>query len=106
MAGITGGFFGTLLSWLTNSIYKIRTEQYCDRRIVDGLLISMAMGLFAGGFALGYVLFDASILEDDNSVESTFISIFLTTFFSISIDTLLGIVKQASSRLFGSKDID
>ena len=64
MAGILGGFLGTLLSWLTNSIYRIFTGEYRDRRMLDGLLISMAMGLFTGSLALGTILFDASRLED------------------------------------------
>ena len=101
IASVSGGFLGTLLSWLTNTICKKRTE-HCDCwYIIDRLLVSIAMSLVAGGLVFGFSLFYTVSIED-NSIETTFLLSFLTLFFSGSIDTLLRLAKQASSILKGA----
>ena len=103
IAGISGGFLGTLLSWLTNFVYKMFAQENRDRRyLIEGVIISIAMGLVAGGLVFGFSLFDTVSFEDD-SIKYTFISLFLSCFFSGSIDTLLELLKQASSILNSNK---
>ena len=104
IAGTFGGFLGTLLSWITNTIYKKRTEHRDRRSLINGLLISIAMGFVAGGAVFGFSLFETVSIED-NSIGTTFSILFLSSFFSGSADTLLEVVKQASS-IFNSNKSD
>ena len=102
IAGGLGGFLGTLLAWLINYVYKIQTDENGDRRfILDGILVSLAMGLVGAGLACGLSVFENNAMED-NSIRTTFILMSWTTLVSGSLDTSLSLVKKASSAIFNS----
>ncbi|MEO0834837.1 MAG: hypothetical protein AAFY16_02370 [Cyanobacteria bacterium J06642_3] len=107
IASIAGGFFGTLLSWLTNFVYKTRLEEYDHRPILEGLLISIAMGLTTGGLFFGCSLFDSSIQDD--GIRTIFIFCFLICLFSGSVDIvdiLIKLAQQARAAILPSKDTE
>ena len=65
------GFLSTLLAWLINSGYRIRTENRDRRVILDGILISLVMAFVGGGLTWDFSFFENNALEDE-SISSNF----------------------------------
>lgn len=106
LTSILAVFSGTLLALIVNTIDRvlIRKEIY-PGSIKDGFLSSIAMALFAGCLIFGLGSFDIQSIED-TEIQSTFILLFVTSFFSGAADTLIKIVKLVFSTILSLDNSD
>ena len=104
IASIIGGLLGTLLAFIVKILDRVLIEkEIYSRSIKDKFLTSVAMGLFAGCFTFGFGSLDIQLVEN-TEIQSTFILIFATTFFSGAADTLMKIVKLAFSAILSQNN--
>ena len=101
IASIIGGLLGTLLALVINILGQILFEkqEIYPGSIKDGFLTSVAIGLFAGCFTFSLGSFNIQWVENTD-IQSTFILIFATTFFSGAADTLMKIARLAFFSIF------
>lgn len=100
IASIVGGLLGTLLAFIVNTFGRvlIAKQRISPGSIKGGFLTSIAMGLFTGCFTFGLGSFNIQWVEN-TEIQSTFILIFATTFFSMAADILIKVVKLVSAIL-------
>lgn len=105
IASIIGCLFGTLSALTVNILGRILIEkqEVYPGKIKDGILSSIAMGLFAGCFTFGLGSFDIRWVGS-TEIQSTFILLFAISFFSSSADVLTKIAKLAFSSVFHRND--
>ena len=94
IASIIGGLLGTLLALVINIFGQVLFEkqEIYLRSIKSGFLSCVAMGLFLGCFTFGLGSFNIQWVENTD-IQSTFILVFATTFFSGAADILIKVVK-------------